>query len=297
MPVPAASGDTWGISGPMFLFILITAFILALFVSSALRSLALRGRSVNRDLHPYEVAYLVGGRHRVVWSSLAALRTGEVIDAAGNGEIRIVGEPRMPLTPLDQAVLHAISQGMNTSVRSIPLHPAVRAEVDAMRGWLAADGLAANAAQRRRARLLGTLPLLAVLAAGFVRLVAGLGGHKPVGLLVMFLFVATIITLVKLQAPRVTRAGKRVTDMARARNSALSPSMSPSWATYGSSGAALGVALFGTAALVSLDPQFASSSQISHRLGGMATGSSGCSSSSSCGSSSCGGGCGGGCGG
>lgn len=298
MPVSVASGDTWGISGPMFLALLIAAFVSAMVLSSALRSLAARGRSGPRDLHPYEVAYLVGGRDRAIAASLAALRAGQVIEAVDKGEIRVVGAPRIFLTPLDQAILHALGQGMNTHVRTIPLHPAVRNELDALRARLEAEGLAANADQRRRARLLGTVPLLAVLAVAVVRLAAGLSGGKPATFLVMFLIVTGIITLTRLQVPKVTRAGKRAMDDARVRNRVLTPSMSPSWATYGPSGAAFGVALFGSAALVSLDPQFASASEIPRHLG-MATGSG----SSSCGGgscssgSSCGGGCGGGCGG
>ena len=306
MPV---SADTWGISGPTFLLILFAAFVLAIIVSVQLHRGLARGRMAPRDLHPYEVAYLVGRGDRAVAASLASLRSGGAIEAVGLGELRILGDPRMPLHQLDLAVLHAIGQGMSTHVRTVPLHSAVRFQLDVIRARLEADGLTTNAQQRRRERLAGTVPLLAVLLLGGARLIAGISAGKPVGNLVFLLVFTAIATLVSLlAAATVTRAGFAAVRDSRLRNGVLSPSMSPSWATYGPSAAGLGVALFGAAALVSLDPEFAAASQIPHHFG-MATGSSssdssssdssssgsGCGGGSSCGGSSCGGG--GGCGG
>jgi hypothetical protein len=74
----------------------------------------------------------------------------------------------------------------------------------------------------------------------------------------------------------------------------LSPGQSPSYATYGAAGAAMGVALYGAASLYTMDPAFAAEAEI-QRISASG-GTSGSSSSCGSGSSSCGGG-GGGCGG
>jgi hypothetical protein len=79
--------------------------------------------------------------------------------------------------------------------------------------------------------------------------------------------------------------------------------MSPAWTTYGAASAALAVALFGVAALTSIDPEFAESTDLRAQFFpvtgavGLAGSSGSCGTWSSGGSSS-GGGCGGGgCGG
>jgi hypothetical protein len=71
--------------------------------------------------------------------------------------------------------------------------------------------------------------------------------------------------------------------------------MSPSWETYGPTGAALGVALFGGAALYSLDPAFAQASDMQSDLGrSSATSEAAWSDPGGFSSSGGGGGCGGG---
>jgi hypothetical protein len=78
----------------------------------------------------------------------------------------------------------------------------------------------------------------------------------------------------------------------------LSPQMTPSLTTYGATGAAMGVAVFGAASLYAMDPAFAAEAEI-QRVGAggpLTTGGGDGGSSGSCGGG--GGGCGGGgCGG
>ncbi|MDG4826789.1 TIGR04222 domain-containing membrane protein [Asanoa sp. WMMD1127] len=59
-----------------------------------------------------------------------------------------------------------------------------------------------------------------------------------------------------------TRAGDRLLDRLRREHAYLAPSQTPSYATYGPAGAALAVALFGLAALVHLDPAFATEAEL-----------------------------------
>lgn len=310
--VLAVTGDTWGIPGPSFLGIFFLAFVVVLALSLVLRHAAVRGRPAQRELHPYEVAFLVGGSGRVIAASLAALYSAKVITAIGGGQLQVIAEPRMTLTPLDDAIVRAIGQGMNTNVRTLPLHPGVRQALDDLEDRLIRAGLATGPGERARARF-AALPLALLFAVGAARIWAGLQNGKPVTFVVLAVVMVALGWLgMVITTPRLTGSGRRALAAARIRNRVLSPSMSPSWATYGPTGAALGVALFGGAALFSLDPAFAQASELQRGLG-LSSGSSGsswtssssssCSSSSSsscgsssCGSSSCGGG-GGGCGG
>jgi hypothetical protein len=77
----------------------------------------------------------------------------------------------------------------------------------------------------------------------------------------------------------------------------LRPDSSPSWSTYGPGAAALGVGLFGTAAIWAADPAFAADAEIQRQSigsNGWTGGSDGGGGGSSCGGGGCGGG---GCGG
>jgi hypothetical protein len=166
---------------------------------------------------------------------------------------------------------------------------------------LVAEGLLAGPAERAQARL-ATVPLLVLLAIGVVRLAAGLQNHRPVWFLVIAMVVVAVVTAVLWwRRPGLLRAGTAAVEAARTRNAHLNPAMSPSWTTYGAEGAAVGVALFGAAALTGVDPLFAEEAELARQLGsgsgsGSGTPSTSCAGASSCGSSSGGGG-GGGCGG
>jgi uncharacterized protein (TIGR04222 family) len=292
MMVFAAPGDTWGISGPSFLGIFALAYAVVLALSLVFRHAAVRGRPAQRELHPYEAALLVGGRGRAIAASLAALYSAKVITAAGAGQFQVISEPRMTLTPLDDAIVRAIGQGMNTNVRTLPLHPGVRRALGDLEGGLIGAGLSTGPGERARARL-AALPLALLCAVGGVRIWAGIQNGKPVSFIVLAVIIVGLTWLgMVITTPDITGAGRRALAAARIRNRVLRPSMSPSWATYGPTGAALGVALFGGAALYSLDPAFAQASEMRRGLG-VSSGTSGTSwssssSSSSCNSSSCG---------
>src|SRR5690606_8271839 len=81
---------------------------------------------------------------------------------------------------------------------------------------------------------------------------------RPVG----FLIALTIVTAIAAVAffasvPRMTRSGRATLTELRTRNRHLDPGHSPAWATYGATGAAMGVALYGGAAFWAADPAFA----------------------------------------
>lgn len=289
-------GDTWGISGPAFIGIYLAATVACLFLTLLLRRWVSQAGPMQRELHPYEVAYLIGGPRHAVATAVAGLRADGAIECVGNRELRASDRPRTMRTPLDSAIYETLRAGMVTDTRSLEHTPEVRRGTDDLANRLIAAGLAAGPRQRRNYRR-AALPMVAVLVLGIVRLLAGAANGHSVGMLIGILFVVVILTVRLVKAPRTTGAGTKAVRSVRSRSSHLNPSMSPAWATYGAVGAALGVALFGIAAMRSIDPAFAEAAAMQQQLAAASAGGRG-SGGSSCGGSSCGGGgCGGGCGG
>jgi uncharacterized protein (TIGR04222 family) len=308
MNAPMASGDTWGIPGPTFLALYLGAIAVALVVVLVRRHTMAGGRTVPGadQLTAQQAAYLTGGPDQAVYSAVAALRSAGLI---GTGPDRRP-MPTAPLPhgvpPLDTAVYRAIE--LHRSVRAARNDTQVRSTLDVLRTDLERLGLALSEEDRRAYRNT-TLLLTALFALGVVRGAFGVAGDKPLGNLLVILVILGVVTLIlRARKPWMTRAGKRAIAGLRTRYQYLSPSQSPAWATYGATGVAMGVALWGTASFYAFDPGFAAEAEIQRQAA--ASGSSGWSggdggsswsgsdsggSSDSGGGSSCGGG--GGCGG
>jgi hypothetical protein len=127
--------------------------------------------------------------------------------------------------------------------------PSVRAEVEALAGELAHRGLLVGADARARLRRWGC-PLLAVCVLGAARLVARIGGGRPVGLLVALLVPAAAATWWWFRAiPTRTVDGEAELARLRDEHGYLSPAMRPDRVVYGTAAAALGVGLFGAGAV------------------------------------------------
>jgi uncharacterized protein (TIGR04222 family) len=305
----AAPGDTWGISGPTFLWVF--SFLGVVFFAGTLahRRRVLRGPS---DVRPNvvtgeEAAYLNGGPRLAVYASLGALRTVGAIGVSADGVLAQTGSLPAGATPLDVAVYHAADRRIRP--RALPTDRWVADAVESLRAGLERSGLAVTPQARRSARS-GALLLLALLALGVARVAAGVSNKRPVGFLTLMLIVLGVVTLMLLvRVPHRTSAGDFVLSSLRQKHSDLAPIRQPAWSTYGPAGAAMGVALFGTAALWTADPAFAAAAEVqrqyaaasggdssSYYAGGNDSGSGGsCGGGSSCGG---GGGCGGGgCGG
>lgn len=297
------AADTWGVSGPRFLvlYLAVAGFVLAvgLLWRWWLASRTADTYSVGRP-GPAEVAYLSDGPKLAVYSSLAALRAADCVGARQGGGLS-TDHPLPPgATDLDRAVYHAAARGVPAA--QLRNDDTVGRTLDALRDGLERGGWLYPAAARRRFRWAGWA-MLAVLALGVSRTVAGLANHKPVGNLVGLMVVVLVAALVLTRAPRITRQGRRLLDELRRGNMHLHPREAPSHAVYGATGAALGVALFGAASLWAADPVFAADAQIArHTLnngftsfaGGDAGGGSSCGGGGGCGGGGCGGG---GCGG
>lgn len=132
MAVMAASGDTWGISGPQFLVIYAVLAGVSVLVAVLFSQRAARGeppRSSPGILPPPDAAYLGGGAERAVAASLAALRVAGVAGTDGRNRLTVTGPPPAEATPLDRAVHHAMSDGGHTNWR-IRRHRSVTTELD-----------------------------------------------------------------------------------------------------------------------------------------------------------------------
>ena len=251
-----ASAYTWGISGPAFIRGYVIAAVAVLVITLALRYWAQRGRPTRRGLHPYEVAYLAGGSRRAIGAALAALRLDGAVEAAGHGRLRSTGAPAGgSRAPLEQALLRQIEHA--AALDKLAWRSSVQQAVGNLRDGLVRDGLAPRSADRVRAKA-ATLPMVALLGLGLVRLVAGMRDGHPVGYLVVALLVIGSMTVFLFFRPvRFLRAGQAAVRRARAESGHLAPEMSPAWQTYGASRAALAVAVFGAPALLSVDRSFA----------------------------------------
>lgn len=309
MALLAAPGDTWGIPGPTFLRLYLLA-VFAVGVGSLMyRRRVLAGTPVSQvdQLDPQQVAFLNGGDQLAVWTSLGGLRGAGVIGVSPYRWLTATGPLPAGATPLDQAIHRAATRGL--PARELIRDEWVGRALRELRDGLRRQGLALTPEQRRAARR-GSSLLFMLLALGVIRLVAGLSNDRPVGYLLLSLIPVGIAAALLRRVPWRTRAADAALRDLRQRHTHLAPSSTPAYQTYGAAGAAMGVALFGTASLWVLDPGFAEQAQIQRQAlsgtgtstgggGGSATGS-GCGGGSSCsGGSSCGGGgCGGGgCGG
>ncbi|MFC0504679.1 TIGR04222 domain-containing membrane protein [Micromonospora costi] len=297
MTVLAAPGDTWGISGPTFLrfYLAAAALVVALAVVHRIRLFAGTDDGSAQPLGPQQVAYLNGDAPLAVHAAVGGLRSSGAIGVGRDRRLTVTGQLPAGVTPLDQAVYHAA--GRHARVRELREDQWVANALRQLGEGLEQRGLLLSTEQRAAARR-GAMALIALLILGGVRAFVGLSNSRPTGYLMLALVALFVALLFLGRVPRLTRTGRRALRDLRRQNVHLAPSSAPAYATYGAAGAAMGVALFGTASLWALDPGFAEQAEIQRQAlsgGGWPSGSSG----GSCGGgSSCGGGCGGGgCGG
>ncbi|WBB67432.1 TIGR04222 domain-containing membrane protein [Micromonospora sp. WMMD812] len=297
MSVLAAPDDTWGIPGPTFLRIYLAVAVVVVVAALVHRFRLFAGPpDAGRDpLGPQQAAYLNGGAPLAVHASVGGLRGNGAIGVGPDHRLTATGPLPAGVTPLDQAVHHAA--GQRARVRELREDQWVAAALHQLGEGLEQRGLILPAQQRAAARL-GAAAVIALLILGGLRAFVGLSNGRPVGYLFLSLVALFVALLFLGRVPRVTRAGRRAMRDLRRQHTHLAPASSPAYATYGAAGAAMGVALFGTASLWALDPAFAAEAEIQRQnlSGGGGGGSDG--GGSSCGGGGGGGGCGGGgCGG
>ena len=111
--IRAASGDTWGISGPTFLryYLVAAALVVAVAVYHRVRLAAASNAAMTADpLGPQQVAYLNGGPRLAVHAALGGLRGSGAIGVRPDRRLTTIGAAPTGLTPLDQAIHWAAHQ-------------------------------------------------------------------------------------------------------------------------------------------------------------------------------------------
>ncbi|TCK20484.1 TIGR04222 domain-containing membrane protein [Pseudonocardia endophytica] len=252
--------ETWGISGSTFLVIYIVLAVVVLGVAISIRRSLRSGRPVSADglqSRPEDVAYLNGGPDLAVYAALSSMHVEGSIATSGPSAVGIVhsvGTARQA-SPLQNAIHGAAARP--TPRRTLPVEPRVAAALAEIRDRLERAGLYLTEEQRRSYRRPAFL-MLAVLAFGIVRAIAGVSNGRPVGFLSFLLFVVAGATLILFaRVPLRTAAGDTALAAQRQRHTALSPSMRPDWGAVGAGGAALSVGVFGVGALLAAQPAFA----------------------------------------
>lgn len=207
-----------------------------------------------------ELAYLTGGAALACYACLAALRQAGVVEPGHLGTVVARGA-----LPRGSAALTA---ALHRALRTPRIWLDVRADADVRqalhrverrllkRGWLLTRGA------RLRFRC-GTVPLFLVAAAGVVRLVADATGRADAGAAgeSAGLILATGATLLLAwwlsEPPVVTRAGRRVVQRARDEHAGLAPGRRTDGAARTPAELMTAVALYGSRALLAVDPAFA----------------------------------------
>lgn len=253
--------ETWGVSGSTFLVIYVLLAAVALAVAVGIRRSLRAGRAVSPDglqSRPEDVAYLNGGQDLAVYAALSAMHVDGSIATSGPSSVGIVrsaGAVPRQASGLQRAVHAAAARPVPR--RTLPAEPRVAAALAEIRDRLERAGLILTADQRRSYRRPAFL-MLAVLAFGVVRMVAGVSDGRPIGFLLFVLFLVAVTSVVLLvRAPVRTAAGDVALAEQRSRHTALSPSMRPDWGAVGAGGAALSVGVFGVGALMAAQPAFA----------------------------------------
>ncbi|MFF3221621.1 TIGR04222 domain-containing membrane protein [Nocardia suismassiliense] len=292
-----AAGDTWGISGPDFMALYWPCVAIAVLLGLWMRLRVTRGAvdtsGIERpgtELSLPEVAMLFDDR-RAALTALARLRSHDLIDSAAAPARPLNAEDRRQLDPFTRSIYERIAAGAKPTVAALTAGSA--AALGPLRDSMIKRGYFPDAAFRRSLRDAG-LPVLIVGAVGVVRFVAGTLNHNPVAFLVLALIVQAFCYFFLVAKPRLTPLGRLARKNATSSNAHLRPSNSPAYATYGAESAALAAAIFGGAALLSLDPGLASAVEPPSSSGG--DGGSGGGGDGGGGGGGCGGG-GGGCGG
>jgi uncharacterized protein (TIGR04222 family) len=284
--------------GPEFLVLYFTLLIIAVVAAVLLRLRlrgpgdALRAEQIPPDLHPLEVAYLVGGSKAVTDSAIAMLVQRGSLAVQGN---KLVASSLAPqdVTPLEDAVYRAVAK-KKTVAKVGPVRKSVKDLTRSAISRLQQLGLVPTDEQAASARKIPALLLVALLALGVAKIAVGIDRNRPVEVLV-FLCAITFVFAVLFLVIRPRRTGRGALLLERlkerhaalrttARSAAGSAQLTPADAT-------LAFALFGPA-IFAAGPMH----DLNRALQPPSSGGTGCGSASSCGSGSCGGG-GGGCGG
>jgi uncharacterized protein (TIGR04222 family) len=250
-----SAANTWGISGPGFLWIygsLGVVWALALWAWRRHLLSPARAAPPTRKLETYELAILNGGPELAVMAAAAKLRAAHVLEPGDQRHtLQVKGRPKRGADRLEYEVFAAVLRQPGIAIRQLRREISAGPEVMALRRRLVEERLLLDA---RSTRLLRTLWIwvLPLLGLGIARIDAGVNNHKPTGDLLALVFVVLAYAgWLGISRQRGTTAGAaELSDERRhAQNWRAAPARASSSRV---------VALFGGSALWAIDPAFAS---------------------------------------
>jgi uncharacterized protein (TIGR04222 family) len=253
-----AQPDVLGVGSNAFLAVYL--LLCAVGVAGALRCrwriLTTRpSRDPTDDLDPYLVAYLGGGRHLALLAALSSLYVGGHVVTHGHKCQRLEPCPAERRASVEEAVLAETERP--ASRLELSRSPSVCEATADLRAELVRRGLLLTDKQRGSVRR-WTYGLVGLLGLGCARVAAELSADRfNPALALTVLVLAAVVCWWGWQARRLSSPGRRELVRLRATHEHLSPAMSPAWPANGADAAAIGVALFGAAAVWTSAPGFA----------------------------------------
>ena len=293
--------NTWGISGPQFLFIYVVLLAMTVAGVALTRRRVLaapEGTAAPARLDRYEAAYLNGGSDLAATTAVTSLlRAGHLAASPRRrSRHRLVAATAPPAGahPVEWAAYQLVAGRPDRPLREIQQGLATSPAMAAVRERLRQGGLALTDEQQTRYRATG-LWFLPLLGLGVARVIAGTANGRPVGFLVVLLVVTVVLAVTLcLRVPNATELGRRTLELLRAETGR--PAVGAS-----ASELAMATALFGAGVLWAADTETAMALRIPREHGafGGSWGGDAGGGGGSCGGGGCGGGgCGGGgCGG
>jgi uncharacterized protein (TIGR04222 family) len=273
------------------------AFVIGLFVRRASRGPNLNPEDGIPELNPYDLAYLYGGRPRVLATALVRLKEQGHVDVAEDGHV-IIRDVPIGGDHVEREVFDVLAKQSGNQLELKPLQQVVKDLEESRFAPLREQGLLPT----QSARVVGVaIPLMLCLGAiflfGIVRLLMGLANDRPVGYLVLSLVVTFLVTMIAF-ARRIRRTRKA--DAVLANLSQRHERLRTLRSDLQPGDASLAVAVFGVSVLsgTTYAAMYDRMSRLDARGAGGGCGSTGCSGAGCGGGGGCsgGGGCGG-CGG
>ncbi|MEM7010945.1 MAG: TIGR04222 domain-containing membrane protein [Verrucomicrobiota bacterium] len=175
------------------------AFGLSFLIASRLRQYSAKSDVVPTDA--YEIAFLNGGRSRMIVAALARLTGLGLIRSRmrkqKSGDLpvvmRIAAEPEVELAPIERSLLKAIPEN-GSAVEMREIVGSMKWKVEEVRSKLESDGLVLSSSRRRYIGWMAALPVLVLLAVGLTRLAIGIDRDVPFGFL-LFMMIGTAVAL------------------------------------------------------------------------------------------------------
>jgi hypothetical protein len=150
------TGDTWGISGPLFLMafaVLAVAVTVAVVrMRHAVADVPATQPLARLDARSYDVAYLNGGPHLAVCAALSAMHRSGTVATAGRGAVLAAGRPEPRSDELERGVHHAAATPVPR--RRLADVGAVASALHRIESRLVAAGLLLSPQQQDRIRRL-----------------------------------------------------------------------------------------------------------------------------------------------